>query len=143
MAFPSYPGRHLDVGGRRGSIFARLSEAGIEGADRIGSYAIIHADDGEGPPFRSIDSDGSLISESRILLLAWAPYRLAGGSDDGAYVRLPLYRQGEPPCPGSGASWAWDGDEARPTLDPSIGLGDYQSGLGWHGWLRGGQWQGC
>ena len=34
----------------------------------------------------------------------------------------------------SGASWNWDGDEDKPTLSPSLGMGGQ-----WHGWVRAGE----
>lgn len=34
--------------------------------------------------------------------------------------------------------WKWNGDEALPTLQPSIKITD---GCKWHGWLREGRWE--
>ena len=37
-------------------------------------------------------------------------------------------------------AWAWDGNEATPTLRPSIFI---QEGCMWHGWLTAGKWSRC
>ncbi len=38
-------------------------------------------------------------------------------------------------------SWEWDGDQASPTLLPSIRhLPSEDQPCDWHGWLRGGRW---
>lgn len=36
--------------------------------------------------------------------------------------------------------WTWDGNEARPTISPSIRR---VGGCGWHGWLKGGVFESC
>ena len=60
---------------------------------------------------------------------------------NGLYIQIPVDRPGEP-CLHKGARydgsdetcWQWDGDEDKPTLNPSI-MEDAE-GKGWHGWIR-------
>lgn len=45
-----------------------------------------------------------------------------------------------PVDPKLGTHWTWDGNEAAPTLSPSILR---KTGCGWHGFLTAGQWITC
>jgi hypothetical protein len=53
-------------------------------------------------------------------------------------------------CPGCGQvtcvdfnTWNWDGNEAAPTLTPSILHNKEKGGCGWHGFLTAGQFRGA
>ncbi|WP_246176697.1 DUF6527 family protein [Parvibaculum sedimenti] len=37
-------------------------------------------------------------------------------------------------------SWNWNGNEASPTLTPSV---RWVGGCRWHGWLTDGEWRAC
>ena len=149
MAYPSYEGRYL---GRLSQVsyaeFERRAEArGLTGPDGVGTYAICLIPDDE-PPFVFSSTDRRIRARSRCIMICHAPYVYDDGGGeqrwDGSYTFLPLYRRGEPKCDGEGPSWQWDGDEERPTLTPSIGLGPWATdpARGWHGYLRAGRWEG-
>lgn len=57
----------------------------------------------------------------------------------GSFSRLPVGLNEKPPHgidpDGIKATWRWDGNRTRPTLDPSI----HHVGH-WHGWLKNGVW---
>lgn len=52
----------------------------------------------------------------------------------GHYIRLQVGK-GEKPA-GVHPTWKWNGDEEKPTLEPSIDNRD-----NWHGWLQEGVWK--
>lgn len=61
----------------------------------------------------------------------WLCHPSSSGPTQGTLVRLSVARAGPRPAP---PTWAWDGDEERPTLTPSVHT------LGhWHGWVRRGE----
>ncbi|MDA4845973.1 DUF6527 family protein [Hoeflea poritis] len=53
----------------------------------------------------------------------------------GAQSSIPIGRNIKPD---ESPSWNWNGDEAKPTLEPSINHVGH-----WHGWLRDGIWSSC
>jgi len=54
------------------------------------------------------------------------------------YGRIPVHRSGEPPPAVHVPYWAWDGNEDRPTLSPSVHC------IGaWHGFFTAGRMVSC
>jgi len=71
----------------------------------------------------------------------WVKLPLNGGQ----WHALPLYRQGQPKLPFTDgrASWEWDGNEAKPTLFPSVLCYTRDQQTGWHGFISAGRAQSC
>lgn len=69
--------------------------------------------------------------DGRRLLWLAVPVRLAVGDRRGVHSCAPVEVLLNEKKPGS---WRWDGDEARPTLYPSL----HAVGI-WHGWVTKGQ----
>ena len=63
------------------------------------------------------------------------------GDRRGCSRGLPVYRAGEP-RPTKAASWVWDGDLERPTLEPSI-RAVYGDETVWHGYMKAGRLVAC
>lgn len=68
-------------------------------------------------------------SGRRMLVIAVpAPLGYAGGFRDWAYSRWEI---ADEDYPNRSVTWKWNGDEDKPTLDPSLDLVSI-----WHGWVR-------
>ena len=143
MKFKSYQGHYMGKTKRFSMrpLAIACEKAGIEHAsDKIGCFQIAELDE-----LHRITESGVLACESRRFLMAFMPHRLKSGKVMGVYGNLPLYLAGEPKCPGTWASWLWDGNREAPTLSPSIGsVGMHDDPpTGWHGFLQNGVWRAC
>ena len=56
---------------------------------------------------------------------------------------IPVYRAGEQPPAIEQNCWEWDGDEDKPTLNPSISTSNIRGEQVWHGFVRAGRLEAC
>jgi len=61
-------------------------------------------------------------------------FRSPDGTERGWLSHIPLSPEAKP-----GPVWQWDGNEAAPTITPSIHRMPSWNKPGWHGWMRQGE----
>ena len=140
MPFPSVAGTSYGTCDRFSFRPLRLAiaAAGKWGSpEAIGSYMVTLLRE---PHTLTDHGSQEIACSSRHWLLAWAPHVIEDGVTKGTWINLALYQTHR--CPGHWPSWKWDGNIDRPTLTPSIGSPRMAEGIGWHGYLVGGDWQG-
>ena len=141
MPFPSFEGRSFGTTDRVSfrPLRVAMGDAGVY-PSCIGAYQIAILD----APYSFTRGHGkTLCKSSRHWLLAYAPHVFESGNVYGRFNQYPLYIESESECPGDWPHWQWDGNVEKPTLTPSIGSPRMNEGIGYHGYLRNGNWIGC
>ena len=139
MKYQSMKARYMGIVPRftAGPLGRACLDAGLNHITRSGAFQIAVLPESKRITGTDLEGNPVLHCEARYWLIAFGPFPCTpqGG---GHLMNLPLYLKEDGKCPGSWASWEWDGDKEKPTLTPSI----LRNGV-WHGYLRKGYWVAC